>query len=79
MNTKPPVDPSVRSVWTNDEEARWKELDERRGRIRGENIQRINELLTGYSDSLPVLLGEWMMDNAEAVRDVLKPFDRRAA
>jgi hypothetical protein len=74
------VNSTVRSRWTNDDEARLQELVERKRRIVEQNSEPIKVLastfgLEGFGVSDVGVLVRWMIENADAIRDALEPFD----
>lgn len=76
MNT--PV--TTTSVWSPRDEAALNELIERKDRIMRASRQPLVELMRSSpadSSDSPHLV-EWLIDNAQGMRDVLAPFDGRA-
>lgn len=76
-NTRPPTQ-SVRSVWTAKDEASLQELNERKARIMEENREPLRILAaalpTTHTNDIEDVV-DWMISNAEAMRDALEPFD----
>lgn len=69
----------TRSRWTTSDEARLKELVERKHRIMTENREPVVELVvaSGLAESTSMVapIVAWLIDNADEVRDALEPFD----
>lgn len=86
MNTKPPVT-TVRSRWSAREEAQLQELIERRRRIMEENREPVLVIVGTFRpdpdriDGANTLqefhsqVADWLIANADALRDALEPFD----
>ena len=66
----------VRSRWTPDDEARLKELAERKARIYSDNIGLLSEALSGCTESGGGnrAVAEFLSQNADAVLFALEPF-----
>lgn len=74
--------PYIRSVWTAQDERNLNELQERRSRVMAEHRSRVMGVLSnddpgafGITDEQSELLVNWLIDNAEPLRDALEPFD----
>lgn len=73
---------SVRSVWTPKEEALLIELTERKNRIMTDNRAAVS-VLVSRCDEIPGILlcdqiTDYLIANAEAMIDALRPFDTRS-
>lgn len=67
---------SVRTIWTKDQQA---ELD-RLTNLKAEIVRDNKAVIESVILSMPTNVGDyasWMMNHAEQIRDVLKPFDGR--
>lgn len=75
--------PYIRSVWTAKDEAALAELQERRSRVMAEHKQAVRAVLQNDDPwaSVPCehpadeSLVNWLIENAEPLRDALEPFD----
>lgn len=75
MNTRPPTSPTVRSRWTPRDEATLQEFTERKDRIMRENREPVVAFLRMNAVSADSDFVGWLIANADAIRDVLEPFD----
>ena len=76
--TRPPMQEKVRNVWSPRDEAALSDLVARRERIMREAREPLVTLVATLpvgSSSQDELLIDWMIENAEGLRDALDPFD----
>jgi len=74
------TDPTVRTIWSKNQQAELDRLITLKKQVVEENAEKIREFLVNADydqcgTRVPIV--EWLMNNAEGIRDLLEPFDER--
>lgn len=71
------TDPTVRTIWSKSQQIELERLVALKKQVIEENTDKIRQFLLVTQWSREIEITDWMMDNAEGLRDLLEPFDER--